>query len=85
MATSAAALQWMAPNQMRAPGDSFVFGFHEPVLALPLGLQPDCLIDRLICLKDEQLVGYSMVIVACAAALIAVVLMARGFCASRKP
>lgn len=82
MATSAAALQWMAPNQMRAQVTALFFLFMN-LFGITGGSSLVALSTDYL-FKDEQLVGYSMAIVACAAALIAVVLMARGLAAFRK-
>jgi len=82
MATSAAALQWMAPNQMRAQVTALFFLFMN-LFGITGGSSLVALSTDYL-FKDEQSVGFSMAIVACAAALIAVVLMARGLAAFRK-
>ena len=82
MATSAAALQWMAPNQMRAQVTALFFLFMN-LLGITGGSSLVALSTDYL-FKDEKAVGFSMAIVACVAALMAVALMARGLAAFRK-
>lgn len=81
MATSAAALQIMAPNQMRAQVTALFFLFMN-LFGITGGASLVALSTDYL-FKDEKAVGFSMALVACIAALIAVVLMLRGLKAFR--
>lgn len=76
MATSAAALQMMAPNQMRAQGTAIFFLFMNLFGitggATLVALSTDYLFG------DEKAVGFSMALVACVAAFLAVLIMSKG-------
>ncbi len=76
MATSAAALQLMAPNQMRAQVTALFFLFMN-LFGITGGASLVAMSTDYL-FQDEKAVGFSMALVACGAALIAVVLMARG-------
>ncbi len=76
MATSAAALQLMAPNQMRAQVTALFFLFMN-LLGITGGATLVALSTDYL-FQDEKAVGFSMAMVACGSALIAVLLMARG-------
>ncbi|MCF7981862.1 MAG: MFS transporter, partial [Pseudomonadales bacterium] len=82
MATSAAALQLMAPNQMRAQVTALFFLFMN-LFGITGGASLVALATDYL-FKDEKAVGFSMALVACVAGLIAVLLMARGLKSFRK-
>ena len=76
MATSAAALQLMAPNRMRAQVTALFFLFMN-LFGITGGATLVALFTDYL-FQDEKAVGFSMAMVACGSALIAVLLMARG-------
>jgi len=81
MATSAAALQLMAPNQMRAQVTALFFLFMN-LLGITGGSTLVALSTDYL-FKDEKMVGFSMGLVACVSAILAVLLMARALGAFR--
>lgn len=81
MATSAAALQIMAPNRMRAQVTALFFLFMN-LFGITGGASLVALSTDYL-FKDEKMVGYSMGLVSCTAAIIAVLLMSRGLGAFR--
>jgi MFS family permease len=76
LATSAAGLQLMAPNQMRAQVTALFFLFMN-LLGITGGSTLVALATDYI-FQNDRLVGFSMALVACIAALAAVFLMTRG-------
>jgi MFS family permease len=76
MATSAAALQLMAPNQMRAQATALFFLFMN-LFGITGGASLVALSTDYL-FQDEKAVGFSMALVACIAALIAAAIMTWG-------
>ena len=76
LATSAAALQVMAPNRMRAQVTS-LFYLVLNIIGITGGATSVALCTDYL-FRDERLVGYSMSLVAVAGALVGTVLLARG-------
>ena len=76
LATSAAALQVMAPNRMRAQVTS-LFYLVLNIIGITGGATSVALCTDYL-FRDEKLVGYSMSLVAVAGALVGTVLLARG-------
>jgi MFS family permease len=73
MATSAAALQWMAPNQMRAQATALFFLFMN-LLGITGGSTLVALCTDYL-FKNDAAVGYSMSIIATAAGLMGALLL----------
>ena len=76
MATSAAALQWMAPNQMRAQVTALFFLFMN-LLGITGGATLVALCTDYV-FRDDAAVGFSMAIIAGAAGLVGAVLLLVG-------
>lgn len=82
MATSAAALQMMAPNQMRAQVTA-LFLFFMNLIGITGGASLVALCTDYL-FQDAKAVGFSMALVACVAALIAAIIMINGLKSYRK-
>lgn len=82
MATSAAALQVMAPNQMRAQVTALFFLFMN-LFGITGGATLVALCTDYL-FQDEKAVGFSMALVACSSALIAALIMLKGLKSFRK-
>lgn len=76
MATSAAALQVMAPNQMRAQVTALFFLFMN-LFGITGGASLVALSTDYL-FQDEKAVGFSMALTACIAAVIAAAIMSKG-------